>query len=75
MEETDPVFLDTEKFIGELWDEIKANGVYGRSKNDFYDYILYLLLLIPVIHTFIFKYVPFISDLIIFCNCRLCVER
>lgn len=43
MEETDPVFLDTEKFIGELWDEIKANGVYGRSKNDFYDYILYLL--------------------------------
>lgn len=43
MEETDPVFLDTEKFIGELWDEIKANGVYGRSKTDFYDYILYLL--------------------------------
>lgn len=43
MEETDPVFLDTEKFIGELWDELQTNGVYGRSKTDFYDYILYLL--------------------------------
>lgn len=43
MEETDPVFLDTEKFIGELWNELQTNGVYGRSKTDFYDYILYLL--------------------------------
>lgn len=43
MEETDPVFIDTEKLIGELWNEIKTNGVYGRSKTDFYDYILYLL--------------------------------
>lgn len=43
MEETEPVFIDTEKLIGELWNEIKTNGVYGRSKTDFYDYILYLL--------------------------------
>ena len=26
-----------------LWREIRENGLYGRSKNDFYDYVLYLL--------------------------------
>lgn len=26
-----------------IWEEIKTNGMYGRSKNDFYDFMLYTL--------------------------------
>lgn len=43
MEETEAAFFDTQKIVGELWNELQTNGVYGRSKTDFYDYILYLL--------------------------------
>lgn len=43
MEETETAFFDTQKIVGELWNELQTNGVYGRSKTDFYDYILYLL--------------------------------
>lgn len=39
----EPVFNEEKEFISEVWNEIKTNGMYGRSKNDFYDYVLYLL--------------------------------
>lgn len=26
-----------------IWEEIRTNGMYGRSKNDFYDFVLYTL--------------------------------
>lgn len=39
----EPVFYEEKEFISEVWNEIKTNGMYGRSKNDFYDYVLYLL--------------------------------
>lgn len=38
-----PKFNNTEQLAADLWNEIKTNGMYGRSKNDFYDYVLYLL--------------------------------
>lgn len=39
----EPIFNEEKEFISEVWNEIKTNGMYGRSKNDFYDYVLYLL--------------------------------
>ncbi len=36
-------FNNTEELVDDLWNEIKTNGMYGRSKTDFYDYVLYLL--------------------------------
>lgn len=36
-------FENTDKLVEELWNEIKTNGMYGRSKNDFYDFVLYIL--------------------------------
>lgn len=39
----EPIFNEEKEFILEVWNEIKTNGMYGRSKNDFYDYVLYLL--------------------------------
>lgn len=35
--------FDSAELARLLWSEITENGLYGRSKNDFYDYVLYLL--------------------------------
>lgn len=40
---TEPSFYKTEELVKDLWNEIKINGMYGHSKTDFYDYVLYLL--------------------------------
>lgn len=36
-------FDNTKQLVDDLWNEIRINGMYGRSKTDFYDYVLYLL--------------------------------
>lgn len=37
----EPKFND--EAVKAIWEEIKTNGMYGRSKNDFYDFVLYTL--------------------------------
>lgn len=39
----EPSFDNHKQLVENLWEEITTNGMYGRSKNDFYDYVLYLL--------------------------------
>ena len=43
MDATKEPSFDGEELARLLWREIRENGLYGRSKNDFYDYVLYLL--------------------------------
>lgn len=39
----EPIFYNYEEIVNQIWSEIKTNGVYTRSKNDFYDFVLYTL--------------------------------
>lgn len=39
----EPNFYNYEEIVNQIWSEIKTNGVYTRSKNDFYDFVLYTL--------------------------------
>lgn len=40
---TEPSFTNQAALVQDLWSEIRANGLYSRKGNEFYDYVLYLL--------------------------------